>query len=50
MPLDPNLVVYEGGESPPDKSKAICGSCYEDLEVTDLTLKDPNKGQLRRVD
>lgn len=43
MPLDPRLVVYPDGTSPPSdvETKALCGTCMQDLEVRDLTARTP---------
>jgi hypothetical protein len=43
MPMTADLVVYPDGTQPPldHETKAICGTCYEDLAVTDLTVRRP---------
>ena len=41
MPMDPSVVVYADGEQPPADTKALCGNCFEDLAVTDLTVRRP---------
>lgn len=42
MKLDPEVVVYPDGSVPPEDTRAVCATCYEDLEVTDLTTRRPN--------
>ena len=41
MELTPSVVVYPDGTQPPmdQETKALCGSCYEDLAVSDLTVR-----------
>lgn len=40
MPLTSDIVVYEDGTSPPeDPTQALCGTCFDPLEVTDLTTR-----------
>ena len=44
MLMDPSLVEYPDGTQPPldHETKALCGSCLQDLEITDLTMRAPN--------
>lgn len=44
MEMKPELVVYADGSSPPTETKALCGHCFEDLEIIDLTLVPPSRG------
>ncbi len=37
--MDPIFVVYADGTQPPLDTKALCGTCYEDLAITDLTIR-----------
>jgi hypothetical protein len=43
MQVAPDLVVYPDGSSPPDKTKALCATCMEDMEVAELSLVPPRE-------
>lgn len=48
MEMTPDKVVYADGTSPPSEyeTRAICGSCSEDLAITDLTIRRPTEWQV----
>jgi hypothetical protein len=41
MPLEPELVAYPDGSVPPRDTMAICWTCSQPLEVTELTTRMP---------
>ena len=45
MVMYPYLVEYPDGTRPPDddQTMALCGSCYEPLEIVDLSMRAPTR-------